>query len=372
MIIQSERIWINEHFEKAQLEIEHGKVSNIYAYNSHEVDMDYGNLYVLPGFIDIHTHGNNGVEASQGNASEMNRWQKEITRDGVTSFLPSLASQSEEDNLASFTNLSKTVGKGDGAEILGIYMEGNYISKHFKGAHDENFIVKPNLTQLKKYIEASNNTLKLMILAIEEDQDYEVLSYAYAHNIVVSVGHSGAHYEQVKEAMKYGIQSVTHTYNAMIPYHHREAGIIGAALDIPSLYTEVIADGHHVSWPCIRILGKMKDKDHLILVSDASPLKGFEGPLPENVVKDEEGQFRTLNGNLCSSSLRICDGVKNLITHADLAFVNAINAATINPAKLLHVDDRKGSLDVGKDADIVICTPDFEVQKVYCKGIIQF
>lgn len=368
MIIQSKRVWLDEHFTAAQVVMEDGMIQDILPYNTEKADYDYGDHYVFPGFMDIHTHGHNGVESINGDPKEMERWQKEITAEGVTSFLAATATQTVDANLTSFQKLSKCVGKGAGAELLGIYNEGNFISMKHRGAHDPRLIMKPDVELMKRYIDAADGAMKLMILAVEEDENLSVLDYAISRGLKVCVGHSGATYAQVKEAMRHGATSITHTYNGMAPYHHREAGIVGAALDIDNLYTEIIADGHHVCWEAIRILGRMKDRYHLILVSDASPLKGYDGELPDDTIRDEEGNFRTLQGNLASSSLRICDGIKNLITYADVPFVNAVNAATINPARMVGVDDRKGSIEIKKDADIVVVTANFEVIQTFCRG----
>ncbi len=368
MILQSNYLWVQEQFRRGQLEIENGKIVGVLPHGTKPADYDYGDCYLLPGFIDIHTHGHNGVDAAQANPVEIARWQREVAEEGVTSFLATVATQSQADTLKSFSALSALVSKGEGAEMLGIYLEGNFINAAHKGAHDPALIAPPSLEVLKQVFQAAGGKLRLMILAIELDKDHALLDYAVAQGVRVSVGHSGATYSQVLEAMAHGLCSVTHAYNGMVGYLHRETGILGAAMTQPQLYTEIIADGHHVSWPAVEILAKCKDAHHLILVTDASPLKGYRGPLPDNIHIDGQGQFRTPGGNLCSSSLRMCDGIYNLITKANVSFSQAVNAATRNPAAMLGLLDRKGSLAVGKDADVVAVTPKFEVLQTFCRG----
>ncbi len=370
--IQSNNVWYRGHLQPAWLVVEDGKIVQIGEGTRKRADADYGDLLVLPGFIDAHTHGNNGVSTETADEREMERWQREIAAEGVTSFAATTASFPFEENVAIFGRLASCVGRDEGdvpgAEVLGIYVEGNFIDPDHRGAQDIEAIVEPSIEVLQRYIEASRGTIIRMVLAIEHDRDLAVLDYAHSQGIGVSVGHSAATYAEVLDACCHGLDGVTHTYNGMSPMHHREPGIVGAALDIRQLYAEIIADGHHVSWPAVRLLGRMKGIDRLVLVSDASPLKGFDGALPSGIHIDEEGQFRTDSGALASSSMRMCDGVRNLMLRAGLPFADAVCAATINPARLLGCEARKGSLEVGKDADIVVLDHAFNVVQTLCRG----
>ncbi len=368
MIIQSKNVWIRDAFRAAQIHIEEGKITNIDEYNKRKPDADYGKLYVLPGFIDAHTHGHMGVDSATANTEDMAKWQRDITKEGVTSFMITTATESEKDNIATFERLSEAVGKNEGAEALGIYMEGNFINPECKGAHDERLIARPNVEQLKKYIAASQGKITRMILAAELDEDFQVLKYALSQGIHVSLGHSAASYETARRAVELGADAITHTYNGMKQLHHREPSLLGVAFNMNDVYTELIGDGHHVSWPAVQMLCYAKDEGHLVLVSDASPLKGYDGPMPQGIHIDEEGQFRTDSGALCSSSLKINEGVRNLIRYGGASTIQAIRAATLNPARMLGVDARKGSIQAGKDADLAITDEDFRVVQCYCRG----
>ena len=371
--IQSENVWWRGCLQPAHLDIDNGRILSVAEGKANDADRDYGDMLILPGFIDAHTHGNNGVGTLTASPEEIARWQREIVAEGVTSFAATTATAPFEENLAALDRLSGCVSRDAdgsvGAEVLGIYVEGNFIDAGHRGAQDVASIVEPSVDVLDAYREASRGTIIRMILAVEHDADFKVLKHAVSKGIGVSVGHSGASYEQVVEACSYGLDGVTHTYNGMASLHHRHPGIVGAAFDLAMLYAEIIADGHHVSWPAVRTLGRLKDDDHLVLVSDASPLKGYRGPLTGGIHIDEEGQFRTESGALASSSMRMCDGVRNLVERAGLPLRPAIQAATINPARLLRCDDRKGTIDAGKDADIVVTDHAFEVVQTYCKGV---
>lgn len=368
MIIQSKKVWLRDAFRPAQLEFQNGKIVQICEYGQQTPDVDYGERCLLPGFIDAHTHGHMGVDSALADVTAMAKWQRELPKEGVTAFMATTATESEPDNLATFRRLAPAVGENEGAEVLGIYMEGNFINPACKGAHDERLIAKPNVEQLKRYIDAAQGKIKRMILAVELDEDFQVLRYALSHGIRVSLGHSAAPYETARRAVELGADAITHTYNGMKQLHHREPSLLGVAFTMNEVYTEIIADGHHVSWPAVQMLCRAKDENHLVLVSDASPLKGYDGPLPPGIHIDAEGQFRTDSGALCSSSLRINDGVRNLIQYGGASYVQAIHAATLAPAKMLGVAERKGSLQVGKDADVAVTDENFRVMHCYCRG----
>lgn len=367
MIIQSRYVWYQEQFSPKQLVIEKGKIKDILEYNELVCDYDYGDLYVLPGFIDIHTHGMMGIDAICLDKEKMKTWQKNLCKEGVTSFLPTLQTQSYEKTCTSIKKLKTLIKQRDGAEALGIFLEGNFINKNQCGAQSKKEICNPNVDMLKDYINMSEGMLKRIILAIENDQDALCLKYAIQNSIEVSIGHSEASYEQVYQAKTLGLTSITHMYNAMKGFYHREIGIIGAGFLLPDLYTEIIADGYHVDFRAIQILTKLKDKHHLILVSDSSPMKGML-KIPNGFIIDENNQVRTTSYHLAGSVLKINDGVKNLLLKGGCTLACAINAATINPATLLKMESRKGSIDIGKDADLVVLDQDFQVQQTICFG----
>ena len=246
MIIQSKRVWVLDIWMAAQIEIEDGKIKSIHPYGKKPVDEDYGDLRIVPGFIDGHTHGAYGWDTNDATPEGLRNWVKNIVKEGVTALLPTTITQSEEVLTAAVKNVANVVKEGyDGAEILGIHFEGPYLDQVFKGAQPEQYCVKPNVEQFKRYQKASDNLIKIVTMACEHDEDYKLLHYLVSQGIVVSQGHSGATYEQAAEAIANGAMSMTHVYNGMSKFQHREPGLVGAAYRFREVYGELITDGNH-------------------------------------------------------------------------------------------------------------------------------
>lgn len=378
MIIQSKKVWIADQFTPAQLELEDGIIKEIYPYNEKEVTKDYGNLRILPGFIDIHCHGAYGFDTNDANPEGLRKWAKGIVDEGVTSFLATTLTQSEEVLTNAVSNVAKVVEEGyEGAEILGIHFEGPYLNKAHKGAQPEEYCVKPNIEQFKRYQKAAHGLIKYITMAVENDEDYALTKYCSQNNVVVSIGHSNATYEQAVQAYAHGARSMTHVYNAMTPFTHRANGLVGGALRIRNMYGEIICDGNHSTLAALNNFFTSKGPDYSIMITDSLMCKGF--PIGtkfdfggQEVVIYPDGSAHLVEaGNLAGSTLNVNKGLKILIEDALVPVNYAINACTSNPARCLHVDDRKGTIGVGYDADLVVLDRDYEVVQTYCKGIGQ-
>ena len=368
MIIQSTQVWINDGFQPGQLEIAGGRIEAVLPYGEKPVDQDYQDQWILPGFIDIHTHGWNRCDAGKPTVEAMLRWQKYMPKEGVTSFLATTATQSAAANEAALPILKEAIeAQAAGAEILGINMEGNFISHQFHGAQDLYTIVKPDSQQLLHYQNLAGGHILTVTCAVEFDEDYAFVKTAVAHGIRVSCGHSGASFDQVREAARCGATGITHCGNGMRPFHHRNPGIFGAALNLDELYAEVIGDGVHVHFETVHLIGTMKGAEKLILVTDSADCKDD----PDYAQFAHEGAFRLPDGTLFGSALYVNQGIDHLHRQARLPLVTAIRAATINPALYLGLDGRKGTLEAGKDADIVVCDEHIALQAVYCRGQLQ-
>lgn len=378
MIIQSKKVWIADQFTPAQLELEDGIIKEIYPYNEKEVTKDYGDLRILPGFIDIHCHGAYGFDTNDANPEGLRKWAKGIVDEGVTSFLATTLTQSEEVLTNAVSNVAKVVEEGyEGAEILGIHFEGPYLNKAHKGAQPEEYCVKPNIEQFKRYQKAAHGLIKYITMAVENDEDYALTKYCSQNNVVVSIGHSNATYEQAVQAYAHGARSMTHVYNAMTPFTHRANGLVGGALRIRNMYGEIICDGNHSTLAALNNFFTSKGPDYSIMITDSLMCKGFPVGTKfdfggQEVVIYPDGSAHLVEaGNLAGSTLNVNKGLKILIEDA-LVLVNyAINACTSNPARCLHVDDRKGTIGVGYDADLVVLDRDYEVVQTYCKGVGQ-
>ena len=378
MIIQSKKVWIADQFTPAQLELEDGIIKEIYPYNEKEVTKDYGDLRILPGFIDIHCHGAYGFDTNDANPEGLRKWAKGIVDEGVTSFLATILTQSEEVLTNAVSNVAKVVEEGyEGAEILGIHFEGPYLNKAHKGAQPEEYCVKPNIEQFKRYQKAAHGLIKYITMAVENDEDYALTKYCSQNNVVVSIGHSNATYEQAVQAYAHGARSMTHVYNAMTPFTHRANGLVGGALRIRNMYGEIICDGNHSTLAALNNFFTSKGPDYSIMITDSLMCKGFPVGTKfdfggqEVVIYPDGSAHLVETGNLAGSTLNVNKGLKILIEDALVPVNYAINACTSNPARCLHVDDRKGTIGVGYDADLVVLDRDYEVVQTYCKGIGQ-
>lgn len=378
MIIQSKKVWIADQFTPAQLELEDGIIKEIYPYNEKEVTKDYGDLRILPGFIDIHCHGAYGFDTNDADPEGLRKWTKGIVDEGVTSFLATTLTQSEEVLTNAVSNVAKVVEEGyEGAEILGIHFEGPYLNKAHKGAQPEEYCVKPDIEQFKRYQKAAHGLIKYITMAVENDEDFTLTKYCSQNNVVVSIGHSNATYEQAVQAYGHGARSMTHVYNAMTPFTHRANGLVGGALRIRNMYGEIICDGNHSTLAALNNFFTSKGPDYSIMVTDSLMCKGFPVGTKfdfggQEVVIYPDGSAHLVEaGNLAGSTLNVNKGLKILIEDALVPVNYAINACTSNPARCLHVDDRKGTIGVGYDADLVILDRDYEVVQTYCKGIGQ-
>ena len=378
MIIQSRQVWIADQFFPFQLEIENGKIKNLYEYGTKIVDEDYGDLRIVPGFIDVHCHGAYTFDTNDANPEGLRNWTEKIVNEGVTSFLATTITQSEEVLTNAVKNVANVMEEGyKGAEILGIHFEGPYLDMKYKGAQPEQYIVKPNVEQFKKYQEAARGHIKYITMATEQDDEFALTRYCSEHGVVVSIGHSAATYDQAVEAYAHGAKSMTHVYNGMSPFNHRANGLVGAAYRIRTMYGEIICDGNHSTYAALNNYFMSKGPDYAIMISDALMAKGtpigskhiFGGN--EIVIYPDGSAHLTETGGLAGSTLNINKGLRILVEKALVPFNYAINSCTINPARCLGVDDRKGSLTVGKDADIVVLNDDYSVVQTYCKGVAQ-
>ena len=378
MIIQSKKVWIADQFTPAQLELEDGIIKEIYPYNEKEVTKDYGDLRILPGFIDIHCHGAYGFDTNDADPEGLRKLAKGIVDEGVTSFLATTLTQSEEVLTNAVSNVAKVVEEGyEGAEILGIHFEGPYLNKAHKGAQPEEYCVKPDIEQFKRYQKAAHGLIKYITMAVENDEDYALTKYCSQNNVVVSIGHSNATYEQAVQAYAHGARSMTHVYNAMTPFTHRANGLVGGALRIRNMYGEIICDGNHSTLAALNNFFTSKGPDYSIMITDSLMCKGFPVGTKfdfggQEVIIYPDGSAHLVEaGNLAGSTLNVNKGLKILIEDALVPVNYAINACTSNPARCLHVDDRKGTIGVGYDADLVVLDRDYEVVQTYCKGVGQ-
>ncbi len=375
MIIQSKKVWLADRFVDAQIEVEDGKIKDIYEYGTKPVDCDYGSDWILPGFIDIHCHGAYGFDTNDAEEAGLRFWAEHIVREGVTSFLATTITQSEKVLTNALKNVAKVVREGyQGAEILGVHFEGPYLDMKYKGAQPEEYIVKPTVEQFQKYQEAADGLIRYITMAAETDEDFALTRYCTEHGVVVSIGHSAATSRQAVQAFAHGARSMTHVYNGMSPFTHRANGLVGAAFRMKSMYGEIICDGNHSTPEALRMFFDAKGPHYGIMISDALMAKGspagskfiFGGN--EIQVYPDGSAHLTEGGALAGSTLNLNRGLQLLIEEALVPVETAVNACTKNPAECLRIADRKGSIKTGLDADLVVLDRDYQVLQTYCMG----
>ncbi|WP_078578067.1 N-acetylglucosamine-6-phosphate deacetylase [Salipaludibacillus agaradhaerens] len=328
---------------------------------------------IVPGFIDIHIHGAAGADVMDGEAGALQTMRHALPAEGTTSFLATTITQQPEAKLKALKVVKEVILQQDkrGAEILGVHLEGPFISKKRAGAQPAEFIQQADTAPFQAFQEASGHYIKLVTMAPEEDPSGKLISLLCDQQIIASIGHSDATYDEMVEAIEKGMNHVTHLFNGMKGVHHRDLGVAGAALLHDELNTELIVDGIHVSPPVVKLAYKSKGPDKLILITDAMRAKGLaegESTLGGQKVSVKHDRATLEDGTLAGSVLKMNDAIKNMMIFTGCSLEEAVQMATLNPARQLRIDDRKGSLAAGKDADFTVLSPDMTVLQTYVMG----
>lgn len=353
----------------AEIEVKDGLIYAVYP-----IDEPATNLpIIMPGFIDQHIHGANSADAMDATFDALNTISKAILKEGVTSFLATTMTASPDSIEKATKAAAAAIGKVEGANLLGVHLEGPFINCKYKGAQPEELIQPIDLKKLD--IWNHEGVIKLITAAPELDNFKKLLEYSRANKISVQIGHTAATYDQVVKALKKGANGFTHAYNAMSGFAHREAGVVGAMLLSKEAYAELIADGIHVSIPAIKLLYENKGFDRIILVTDSIRATGLTDGVSELggqkvIVKDNEARLES--GALAGSILKYNDGVRHMALNIENNLIKLSKMSSLNPAANLGIDKQKGSIKVGKDADLVILDHDFNVLKTIIKGEIKY
>lgn len=365
-----------EGIVKTNLIIENGKIA---ALGSDEVDglvTLSDDLIVIPGFIDQHIHGAAGSDAMDGTLEDLSKIANALAKEGTTAFLATTMTQSPAniDKALACVNDYINHNYESGALVLGVHLEGPFISKDFVGAQPIEYVAAPSVDVFKHYEEVSGGHIKLVSMAVEVEGAEQLVSYLASKGIVASIGHSNAKYADVARAVAAGATNVTHTYNAQKPIHHREVGTVGAAMLFDELHCEAICDGIHLSAPAIKLLHKNKPSDKFILITDAMRAKHMPDGVSElggQVVIVKNGEARLENGTLAGSVLKMNNAVKNVMDFIGTSLEETVKYASANPAKNLGVYDQMGSIAVGKLANLVVVDKDVNVyQTIRCGKVI--
>lgn len=339
--------------------------------------IDAKGAYVIPGLIDTHIHGIKGFGTEDGSENSILKMSEALVEYGVTSFIPTLYTSSREKMLKSIRAVVSAMGKEKGARILGMHLEGPFISKDRLGVQPEDAVSPVDLKLMEEFLNAAEGHIVNMTVAPELKGMRELALYAISNGIVLQAGHTNATYAQMIEAMQARIFHVTHLFNAMSRMHHRDPGVVGAVFIHPELSCEVIADGIHINPEIIKFLLSCKSLDKVVLVTDSlKPTKQIKKPLLANgdEVYLNKCFYRKSDDAIAGSALTMIDSVKNIVSYG-LHLDQAVHMASTNPARIMK-QDHLGVIAPGYDADLVILSEKLQVLytiiggKIYKKGKI--
>lgn len=329
-----------------------------------------GNL-VAPGLVDIHIHGYLGEDASDGSAEGLKVMAAGIAKNGVTSWCPTTMTIAKEDIVKAFDTARAVKAEKEcyGAKILGVHSEGPFINPSKKGAQPGEYILPPD----GNFIVEHADILKLFTVAPEMEGAKECIETVYKDGrVLASMGHTGATFEEANAGIEAGVRHTTHLFNAMTALQHRNPGVVGAALSDERVSCELIADTFHVNPGLYRLIAKAKG-DKLCLITDCMRAGGMEdGDYTlggQHVIKTGI-QCLLEDGTIAGSVLKLNEAVRNLRDYTDLSLAEVFACASLNPAKAIGEDDKVGSLEVGKCADIIICDDDINVLTTIIDGAV--
>ena len=335
--------------------------------------------YIIPGMIDIHVHGAGGFDFMDARQEAFIGIATALAQEGTTSYLATTMTNPVskiEDTLMNLANYKESNNEIGIAEMLGIHLEGPFINKEQKGAQPEDAILPPNITLLKEWQNLSGSAIKIITFAPELDTNFELLAELKNMGVIPSIGHSNASYDETVRAIGVGVTHATHLFNGMKGLHHRDPGVVGGALLHDEVFVEVIPDGVHFHPDLLKLVVKLKGLDRILVITDGIRAKGMPDGIydlggGEVMVRDGICTLTTSN-SLAGSIVKMNEARLNLAKWIGLSICEQIQITSMNQAKRLGIYDRKGSIQVGKDADIVVLGRNGEVELTICRGTIAF
>lgn len=341
---------------------------------------------LIPGLIDIHIHGAAGVDYSNSDAVGIKKMANYLGSIGVTSFLATSMALPAEELEKTYAITSNYMGQEEKdtddslavSKLLGIHMEGPYFSFEKRGAQDENYLSDPDYGEFLEILKASHENIKIVSMAPELPGGLDFVRSVNKIQVgkpVVGIGHTVANYQQAKDAIDAGANHVTHLFNGMLPFMHRAPGVLGAVSEAQAVTVELICDGIHVHPSAVRLTFKLFGRDRIVLISDGlSPMGCSDGFEPEGGywcghrrVYLRDGAAKLEDGTLAGSNTNLINCVKNAVKYG-ISKEEAIKSASLNPAKVLGLENKIGSIKVGKSADLIVMDQDWEIHNVYIEG----
>lgn len=350
----------NDLISNQHILIEEGKIvaiTDAEIPNSYEI-INANENYVVSGFIDLQIYGSGGnLFSAYPTVKTLAQMDADLISKGTTSFLACVATNSPDIVSQAIEAAKAYRPKAKG--FMGLHLEGPYLNDKRKGAHVSAFIKKATLAEVKEIVAQADGVVKMITIA-PELQDDEVIDYLLANNIVISIGHSDATFEQAMEAYNKGISTTTHLFNAMPSIHHREPNLPVAAFNHPKAVASIIADGNHVNFEVIKMAHQLM-QERLFLITDAVTDCKI-GPYQHQLEGDK---FITADGTLSGSNITMLQGVQNCVNYCGINLSAALNMASLTPARVIGQEKYLGKIEVGQQADLLFLSPDLKLTKVF-------
>jgi len=340
---------------------------------------DFGDYWIMPGYIDLHIHGGAGYDVMDGNCDALPAVEQFLVRHGVTGYFPTTVTAPVDLTLRSLERLANTIEdreSGNKKEVqaralpLGIHLEGPFISHERRGVHPPEYLLKPTLAMFERFWQASRGRIRVMTIAPELENASEVIAEAARRGVLVSLGHSDADFATAQRGIAAGARHATHAFNAMRPLGHRSPGILGAVLVDDSISADMIVDGIHVDPPVVKLFARAKGHERAVLITDAISATGMPNGryrLGSFEVDVLDGKCTGPGGTLAGSVLTMDRAVQNLMQFAEWNLWQAASTASRNPARVVGVAN-KGNIAIGADADFIVLTSEGEVRRTFVGG----
>jgi N-acetylglucosamine-6-phosphate deacetylase len=330
--------------------------------------VDARRSYALPGFVDVHIHGSNGFDTMDATQESLQGLCDYLVTQGITSVLPTTMSDSNQ-RITDALNALEQFASYKHTPYIGVHLEGPYLNSNHRGSQPDTHLRTPQRNEYLKWFESGQ--IKLITIAPELDNGDLLIQDARDHNISVSLGHSGATYDQAHHAFEAGLSQITHTFNGMVGIHHRQPGAFVAASENPNITFQIIPDGTHVHPAVINMLVKLVGTERVVVITDAMRAAGLADgnyQLGDVDVTVTNGEARTRAGGLAGSTLTMPNALRNMMRFCDLSLAEVVPMLTRVPAQSIGMYPQKGSLNIGIDADIVLWNADIGVQATFIGG----